>query len=134
MSEPDTVTLREYVEALFEAADKAVKAALAAQERETAAAFLAAEKAIHKSDVNAEKWRENANEWRASMLDRETKFASRAEMEAELKATRVEIASLKERLDTIAGRAGGSAAMWGYVVGGFAFLLLVLNLMKAWKP
>jgi hypothetical protein len=28
------------------------------------------EKAIVKSDVNAEKWRENANEWRAAMMDR----------------------------------------------------------------
>ena len=115
----------------FAASKTAVDAALAAQEKATAAAFLASEKAILKADANAEKWRENANEWRASMLDREIKFASRTEMEAEFKGIRVEIASLRESRATGAGHSTGTAAMWGYVVGGFSFALLLLSLAAA---
>jgi len=138
----DGVDLRQYFERIlaeqekqnadkFAAADKAVSAALAAQEKATAAAFAASEKQVAKAEANAEKWRENANEWRASMLDREVKFAARTEMEAELKGLRVELASLKETRAAVVGRSGGSAAMWGYVVGGFSFLLLLLTLVGA---
>lgn len=95
------------LEALVEAAEKAnqqrfdaqqqgVKDALTAQKEAVAAALVAAEKAVLVAETNAEKWRMNANEWRGSMLDRETKFAMRTEVEAELKGVRAEIASLKE--------------------------------------
>jgi hypothetical protein len=139
------VNLREYFERIlaekdtqnadkFAAADKAVSAALAAQEKATAAAFAASEKQVAKAEGNAEKWRENANEWRASMLDREVRFASRSEMDAELKAVRAELMSLKESRDRGDGRSSGSIAMWGYVVGGFGFAALLIQLFRALKP
>lgn len=141
----DVVTLRELFERVmderdrlydtrFSASKTAVDAALAAQEKATNAAFAASEKAILKADANAEKWRENANEWRASMLDREVKFASRPEMDAEMKALRAEIAGLRESRATGAGRSSGATAMWGYVVGGFGFALMLIQLFKAIKP
>jgi hypothetical protein len=131
VSDPGGVSLREHFDEKFAAADRAVSAALAAQEKATAAAFVASEKAISKADVNAEKWRENANEWRSSMLDRENKFAQRAEMEAELKAIRAEVAMLRESRAAGSGRGAGQAAMWGYVVGGFGFVMLLLTIAAA---
>lgn len=83
----------------FESQQQGVKDALTAQKEATASALVSAEKAVLVAENNAEKWRMNANEWRGSMLDRETKFASRAEMEAELKGIRMELASLKESRD-----------------------------------
>jgi hypothetical protein len=74
----------------------AVDAALKSAETAVNSAFAASEKAIVKSDVNAEKWRENANEWRAAMMDRESKFAPRAEVDTEIKSLRHEMQSLKE--------------------------------------
>lgn len=74
----------------------AVDAALAAAKTLNDATFAASEKAIGKSDQNAEKWRENANEWRSAMMDREIKFASRTETENEFKNLRAELAGLKE--------------------------------------
>jgi hypothetical protein len=82
------VPLREYFQALREADDrrylelrdaqeKAVVAALAAQEKAVNAALAAAEKAVAVAETNAEKWRMNANEWRAAMNDRERQFFSR---------------------------------------------------------
>jgi hypothetical protein len=90
----------------FTAQQQAIKDALTSQKEAVAAALVAAEKAVLVAETNAEKWRMNANEWRASMLDRETKFASRVEMESEFKGIRAEIASLKEtRAEGIGGKA-----------------------------
>jgi hypothetical protein len=76
------------------ARQKAVEAALKAAQTGVDAAFAASEKAIGKSDQNAEKWRENANEWRAAMMDRETKFASKSEVDNEFRSVRTELGSL----------------------------------------
>ncbi len=48
-----------------------------AKERAITAAMAAAEKAIGIAEANAEKWRTNANEWRAAMNDRERNFLSK---------------------------------------------------------
>ena len=114
MSEPDHRAVIERVmderdrlyDTRFKAAETAMSAALVAQERFTAAAFLSSEKAIQKAETNAEKWRENANEWRSAMMDRETKFASRSEVEARFETVLAAIASLKE---TRAEAHGGKA-------------------------
>jgi hypothetical protein len=76
----------------FTGQDKAVNAALAAQEKAVNAALAASEKAVLVAENNAEKWRANANEWRAAMSDRETRFANRGDLEA-----------IKERLDRMEG-------------------------------
>src|SRR5678815_3344299 len=76
----------------FIAQQQAIKDALISQKEAVAAALVAAEKAVLVAETNAEKWRMNANEWRGSMLDRETKFAMRTEVEAELKGIRTELA------------------------------------------
>ena len=39
--------------------------------------FEAQEKAIAVAEANSERWRQNANEWRAAMTDRERNFFSR---------------------------------------------------------
>jgi hypothetical protein len=62
----ETVSLKEHMERLREADQKAVSAALAA-----------AEKAVSVAEINAEKWRMNANEWREAMNDRERNFLSK---------------------------------------------------------
>lgn len=100
----------------------AVEAALKAAETLTNASFAASEKAIGKADANAEKWRENANEWRAAMQDREVKFAGRVEMDNEFKNLRNELMSLKESRAEGGGRHSGSAAVWGYVISAIAVL------------
>jgi hypothetical protein len=106
----------------------AVDAALTAVKEGTKGTFEASEKAIVKSDINAEKWRENANEWRAAMMDRETRFASRSEMDNEFKSLRTEVTGLKERLDLATGRGTGGSDMWKYVTMGFGFFLTLISI------
>src|SRR5665213_3565254 len=72
----------------FLAAKDAVSIASTGSEKLTAAAFTAAEKAIQLAEANAERWRQDAQEWRTRMTDREKDFATQAEYDA-----------LKERLD-----------------------------------
>lgn len=67
----DTVPLREHFEALNAERDKAIFAALAAQER-----------AVKLAEENAALWRANANEWRGAMGDREKNFAPRDQLES----------------------------------------------------
>lgn len=67
---PD-VSLKEYVDRRFDEQEKAVKAALASSEK-------AAD--INRGDV--QKWRDNANEWRGAMGDRERDFLTRKEFYA----------------------------------------------------
>lgn len=112
----------------FTAQEDAVTAALTAQKALTDAAFAASEKAILKSDTNAEKWRESANEWRAAMMDREARFASRSEMEAKFISVADSLAFLKDAVGAGKARGEGRHAMWGYVAAGFGFLLTLGSL------
>ena len=61
----------------FDKAEKAVKTAMEASEKAVAAAMAASEKAITVAEVNASKWRESANEWRATMSDKDRNFVTK---------------------------------------------------------
>jgi len=99
-----------------------VDAALKSAETLTNAAFAASEKAIVKSDVNSEKWRENANEWRAAMMDRESKFAPRAEMETEFKSLRAEVQGLRESRSEGVGGKQQATDLRAWIVAGIAII------------
>ena len=84
MSNPTDIPLREYVDAMFTEREKAVNAALAA-----------ADKAVTKAEANAETWRENANEWRGAMSDRDRELPSRREVDQETSALQARIMRLE---------------------------------------
>ncbi len=69
--EKEQVNLKEYVDQRF-----------AEQEKATLVALQAAEKAVDKAEAAAERWRNNANEWRGAMGDRERDFLTRKEFYA----------------------------------------------------
>ncbi len=93
--------------------------------------FAAGEKAIAKSDINSDKWRENANEWRGAMMDREAKFASRQDIESEFKSVRVELASLRESRSEGAGRSAGVHYLWAAGVAAVGALLGLVSIVVA---
>lgn len=63
--------LYEHFKALRDADREAVRTALAS-----------AKEAVAVAESNAEKWRDNANEWRGAMTDRERDFLRRSEVRA----------------------------------------------------
>jgi hypothetical protein len=79
MSDDADVPIREYVDLRFGQAEKSVDKALAAAEKAVETALRSAEKAVEKAETNAERWRNNANEWRGAMSDRERDFLTRRE-------------------------------------------------------
>lgn len=125
-------TLKQHFDQRLVDQDKAVQAALAAAEKAVSAALVAAERAREAAEANSEKWRQNANEWRAAMQDREARFASRVEIESELRAldqkitnNRSEIDAVKLSATKVAGAGVGAEKLWAGLVG-MIFLLLAL--------
>jgi hypothetical protein len=91
-----------------QAQNKAVETAIIAQEKAVTAALAASEKAVDKAEANSEKWRENANEWRGAMNDRDRELPSRKEVESNLKAIGDRLISLEQKSDL---RMGGEVAV-----------------------
>lgn len=92
--------------AAFSASEKAIRDALAAVEKSTTAAFVASEKAVALAENNAERWREDAKQWRETITERERDLA-----------TKTEVSALKERVDRGEGSGKGMRDVWGWVLG-----------------
>lgn len=103
----ETVNLKEYFERILVEKDKAINSALATAKE----AVLVAEK-------NAEKWRDNANEWRGAMTDREKTFA-----------TKVDLENLKERMDINKGKGMGLSQGWAILIGVTGFINIVIGII-----
>jgi delta 1-pyrroline-5-carboxylate dehydrogenase len=73
MSVPRGWTL-DTLKALMDERDRRYGEVSAAKEEAVKIALADAEKAVSVAERNAEKWRDNANEWRAAMTDRERMF------------------------------------------------------------
>jgi hypothetical protein len=125
----DDVPLREYVEALLNAQQKAVEAALEASD-----------KAITKAETNAEKWRDNANEWRGQSADRErtqaeqiatltATFLPREVAEAQLVELRKQTSMNTERLNRLQSEKRGIDAFQAVTLDRIIALAAVLSLI-----
>jgi hypothetical protein len=112
----ERLTLREYVDSMFAEREKAIEAALSAQEKAVAAALEAADKAVTKAEINGEKWRENANEWRGAMSDRDRELPSRREVETATSAIVGRISVLEKQVARAYGVAAGAIALAGVAV------------------
>lgn len=97
-------TLKLYVDRVFEEKEKALNAALIEKEKSLASA----KEAVLVAEKNAEKWRDNANEWRGAMTDREQTFLSRGEFQQYKEATEKALQEEQRRGDKAEGRSTGS--------------------------
>jgi hypothetical protein len=104
--------LKEHFEKMLSEKDKAVNIALAS-----------AKEAVAVAEANAEKWRNNANEWRATMTDREARFMTRGEFEAFKEY-------VNKTLDKDAGHKEGIRDGWGWVVGIIGLIATVLAILS----
>lgn len=67
----------ETLKTLMDERDRRYGEVSTAKEKAVEIALANAEKAVLVSERNAEKWRDNANEWRQAMTDRERNFLPR---------------------------------------------------------
>jgi hypothetical protein len=102
---------------LFQSEVHRIDQVLAEREKQTVMALQAAERAIEKADIEAERTRQAANEWRGAMMDREANFATTAAMQV----LADEVKYIRRGLDTGAGR----RAAWIAAAGIIATLLAI---------
>ncbi len=131
----DDIPIRDYVDMLFAEKEKALQAALLAQEKAVNAALMSSDKAITKAEANAEKWRENANEWRGAMSDRDRELPSRREVDTAMEALAERLRLAEVRLEnfqsTEQGRRAGVDLSAGVVVGVITVAVIVISAVVA---
>lgn len=110
-------SLKLHFESIQMEKDKAITAALAAAKEAVTAALVSSEKAVDKAELNAEKWRLNANEWRGAMNDREKLFVSTPEYAVWKNAVDVSLADINRKLNLSAGKGLERREGFGYAVG-----------------
>ncbi len=138
-------TLRVHLEAMVDAAaalntqrftdtDKAVQAALAAQEKAVAAALSAAERAVNKAEAAAEKRADAANEFRGQLSDQAARLMPRAEAEQRIQTVADKIDVLAARVDKTEGRSGGVGVGWGYLAAAIGVIAGLVAIYIALSP
>ena len=87
-----------------------------AKEKAISAALAAAEKAVTVAEINSQKWRENANEWRQAMDDREAQFVKADNFGTTVANIEKDIKELKGRIDIHDGKGAGVNQIWLIIV------------------
>jgi hypothetical protein len=107
----ESVSWKVYVDTRFEAADKAVNAALASAEKAVSAALAAAKEAVTKAETAANVRFKDGNHIKDAMLDAQKEFASKEKVEA--LADR--LSRLENQLATNAGKSQGVGASFANI-------------------
>lgn len=88
---------------------------MADSDRSVANALAAAEKAVTKAEVAAEKRFDSVNEFRNALRDQQSTFADKSQ-------TDFRLASIEKRLDSNTGRASGHSDVVAWIIAGLAIL------------
>jgi hypothetical protein len=131
-------TLRAHILALLAERDLRYEQRFDAQERAGELALAAQAEATKVQEITAQRWRDQANEWREAMNDRERMFMPRHEAErivntnterigtmaatisARIDVVADQIDKLEKRQDLREGRSAGLNAGWTYLGGAIA--------------
>jgi len=116
MTDKEEITLKEYIDALFHE-----------REKQTNLALAAAKDAVTLAERNSEKWRENANEWRAAMSDRELNFARDSEFQDFKKAVENILAILQTKQAVVDSKASTWLVWVGLFFTGAAFFFGLIS-------
>ncbi|MES2367004.1 MAG: hypothetical protein V4563_14105 [Pseudomonadota bacterium] len=115
-------TLKEHVTQLF-----------ASQKVATDLALTAADRAVSKAEIAAEKRFESVNEFRSTLADQQRTLIPRAEAELQFHAMREDIRLLKEANIKRAGESAGFHSGWIAVVGAIGLIGVVLGIVSFFK-
>ena len=91
-------------------------------------ALSAADKAVSKAEVAAEKRFESVNEFRQTLSDQTRSFISKVEFEVVRDTNAARIADLSSRLDRTEGKTVGLNAGWVYLLGGLSIAATLVSL------
>jgi len=88
-----------------------------AQEKAVQAALTAADRAVNKAELGAEKRFEGVNEFRSALADQQRSLMPRSESEAHWSSLTKEVQDLKEQIIAMRDRSIGVRGGWGYAAG-----------------
>ena len=124
-------TLLAHIRALMSEADRRYEQRFEAQEKAVGAALAAADRAVVKAELAADKRFDGVNEFRQTLSDQNATFITRTEAEAAINRNTTDIAKLTARMDVSSGRGVGAQVVWGYVSGAVGLLLTVVSVIYA---
>jgi hypothetical protein len=99
----------------------------AAQKESVAAALIAADRAVSKAELGAEKRFESVNEFRNTLGDQQRTLMPRAETEAAMKALAKELNDVKQQVDSMRDQGVGVRGGWGYAVGAVGLIVGIIG-------
>lgn len=91
-------------------------------------AQAASQSAINKSEANDAKWRDNSNEWRQAMDDREVKFMPRMEYTSAHQSLIDRISMLENRVIKYESTGAGLKQGWGYLIAVIIVIVAISGL------
>jgi hypothetical protein len=127
MESQETVSLKEYFEAILRERDKKFDADIASAKEAVTVALSSAKEVTSVAERNAEKWRDSANEWRAAMNDKDANFMLKSEFNAYKEATELALKIQKEKGDVGAGKSAGYVQIIGYILAIVAIAIAFLK-------
>lgn len=92
-------------------------------------AMSAADRAVVKAEMAAEKRFESVNEFRSTLADQQRNLMPRSEVEVITKGLIEKINALEKQLDSITAERQGIKGGWGYAVGVIGFVLTLITLV-----
>ena len=130
------VSLREYLVAQIDAAEKRSEQRFESMKHQIDAAFAASQTAIDKADQATEKRFEGVNEFRAALSDQASRFVTQDalaaladKLQASIERNREDLDQLSKRIDVRQGEIQGSRLTWGNMatlLGAFAVVVGLL--------
>jgi hypothetical protein len=70
------------------------------------------------------------NEFRETLRDQAAKFFTKAEHEAYMKATEIELRALQDFKLTLDTKASASQVTWAYIIGGSGLVISIITIVK----
>lgn len=125
-----SVSLKEYFERVLDEKDKYLERVLVEKDKALSAALSTAKEAVAVAEKNAEKWRDNANEWRGAMNDKDKFLMQRAEFATFKEGYEKAIDELKTRSDKGEGKSEGYAKFLGWIIAAIAIAGFIIDKLK----
>jgi hypothetical protein len=122
-------TLHSHIIGIMDEREKRSEAAIRFQKEAQEAALASAQKAIDKSEEDAKAWRQNANEWRAAMTDKDKLYLTKEMGDRRMDGLEKRLDEHQSKLDSSQGRSTGRSDIWGILIAGIALAGVIFNMI-----
>lgn len=126
-------TLREHFNTILREMDTRYQQRFEAQQREVQAALTAADRAVTKAEVAAEKRFDSVNEFRGLVADQQRTLMPRIEAEVIISNMSKRVDAFDKSLASLSGESRGIHSGWAYALGAVALITTMLSIYAAFR-